>query len=81
MSNSALRTDALACHAAALVAVDPHALVAGCLARDGSALVLRDRQEIAVVFGDTDAFGSVPSTYRKRWPVGCGGPGEPACIS
>jgi len=44
VSSSALRSDALACHAAALAAVDPHALVAGCLGRDGSVLVLRDRQ-------------------------------------
>lgn len=44
MSSPALRADALACQAAALAAVDPHALVAGCLARAGTALVLRDRQ-------------------------------------
>lgn len=56
MSNSALRTDALACHAAALVAVDPHALVAGCLARDGSALVLRDRQGRALARHDGPAL-------------------------
>jgi hypothetical protein len=48
---------------------------------DPRGLVLRDRQEIAVVFGGPRAFGSVPSSYAKRWPVGCGGPGEPACIS
>src|SRR5262249_43156119 len=44
VSSRALRADALACQAAALAAVDPHALVAGCLARAGTALVLRDRQ-------------------------------------
>jgi hypothetical protein len=48
---------------------------------DPRGLVLRDRQEIAIVFGGPDAFNSVPSSYAKRWPVGCGGPGERACIS
>jgi hypothetical protein len=48
---------------------------------DPRRLVFRDRQEIAVVFGDPNSFGSVPSTYTKRWPIGCGGPGERACIS
>jgi len=51
------------------------------VARDPRRLVLLDRQEIAVVFGDAGAFGSVPSTYTKRWPIGCGGPGERACVS
>jgi len=40
---TAPRIDALACHAAALAAVDPVRLVAACLGRDGSALVLRAR--------------------------------------
>jgi hypothetical protein len=48
---------------------------------DPRRLVLLDRQEIAVVFGDAGAFGSVPSAYTKRWPLGCGGPGERACVS
>jgi hypothetical protein len=48
---------------------------------DPRRLVLADRQEIAVVYGRPSAFRVVPSTYRKRWPVGCGGPAEPACIS
>jgi hypothetical protein len=48
---------------------------------DPRRLVLRDRQEIAVVFGGRSAFASVPNSYAKRWPVGCGGPGERACVS
>jgi len=48
---------------------------------DPRRLVLADRQEIAVVYGGASAFRSVPSRYAKRWPVGCGGPGERACIS
>jgi len=47
---------------------------------DPRALALLDRQEIAVVFGGSGAFRSVPSTYRRRWPLGCGGPGERACV-
>jgi hypothetical protein len=43
-------------------------------------LALADRQEIAVVFGTPGDFRTVPSTYSKRWPVGCGGQAEPACI-
>jgi hydroxypyruvate reductase len=42
VSAAALRADALACHAAALAAVAPAALVARRLGRDGAALVLRD---------------------------------------
>jgi hypothetical protein len=49
--------------------------------REPRKLVLEDRQEIAVVFGDVDDFHSVPSTYDKRWPTGCGGPGERPCIT
>lgn len=48
---------------------------------DPRRIVLADREEIAVVYGGASAFRSVPSTYAKRWPVGCGGPGESACIS
>jgi hypothetical protein len=47
---------------------------------DPRSVVLTDRQEIAVVFGGRRSFRSVPSSYGKRWPVGCGGPAEPACI-
>ncbi len=43
-------------------------------------IVLTDRQEIAVVFGGASDVRSAPSTYSKRWPVGCGGHAEPACI-
>lgn len=47
---------------------------------DPRRVVLLDRQEIAIVFGGEGAFRSVPTTYSKRWPVGCGGHAEPACI-
>jgi hypothetical protein len=47
---------------------------------DPRRFVLADRQEIAVVFGGPGAFRAVPSTYGKRWAVGCGGQAEPACI-
>ena len=47
---------------------------------DPRRVVLRNRQEIAVVFGGRSDFRSVPSTYTKRWPAGCGGPAEPPCI-
>jgi len=43
-------------------------------------LVLRDGQEIAVVYGSRGAFRNVPSRYEKRMPAGCGGPGEPTCF-
>ena len=49
--------------------------------RDPRQLVLEDRQEIAIVFGDVGHVPSVPSSYGKRWPVGCGGPGERPCIT
>ena len=48
---------------------------------DPRRIVLADRQEIAVVFGTARDFVSVPKAYDKRWPVGCGGPGERACVS
>jgi hypothetical protein len=42
-------------------------------------VVLGNRQEIAVVFGNRD-FGRVPSSYRRVWPgPGCGGTGELRC--
>jgi glycerate-2-kinase len=44
VSSAPLRADALACHAAALAAVEPARLVAGCLSGDGRILVLRDPQ-------------------------------------
>jgi glycerate-2-kinase len=43
-----LRTDALACHAAALAAVAPAPLVRRCLRRDGGRLVLHDREGAAL---------------------------------
>jgi hypothetical protein len=48
---------------------------------DPRRLVLGNRQEIAVVFGGAGDFGSVPSEYAKQWPAGCGGHGEPSCLS
>ena len=50
------------------------------LAGDPRRLELTNRQEIAIVFGGPGRVRSVPSTYRKRWPAGCGGRGEPACL-
>ena len=44
---------------------------------DQRKLVLRDGQEIAVIYGGRGAFRTVPSRYGKRMPAGCGGPGEP----
>jgi hypothetical protein len=44
------------------------------------AIVLGNRQEIALVYGTRAAFRSVPSHWRKGWPgLGCGGAGEPRC--
>ncbi len=47
-------------------------------------LRLTEHQEIAVVYGGSGAFNSVPSTYSGGWPDerggGCGGEGEPSCI-
>jgi hypothetical protein len=38
------------------------------------AVVLRNRQEIALVYCGRGAFGSVPRRYTGGWPgVGCGG--------
>ncbi|HXJ32507.1 MAG TPA: DUF4147 domain-containing protein [Candidatus Eisenbacteria bacterium] len=55
-----LRADARACFAAALAAVDPRACVARCLARDGDALVLRDRdaREVARHAGPVVVVGA-----------------------
>jgi hypothetical protein len=56
------------------------AFVDGKRVRDPRAIVLTNRQEIAVVFGGPGAFASVPSTYKGGWPgLGCGGPGEFSC--
>jgi len=43
-------------------------------------VVLRNRQEIAVVFGDPSDFRRVPAKYPGVWPgLGCGGAGEIRC--
>lgn len=43
-------------------------------------VVLGNRQEIAVVFGNQGDLRSVPTTYRGVWPgLGCGGTGEIRC--
>jgi hypothetical protein len=45
---------------------------------DPRAVVLGNRQEIAVVFGS----GRAPSAYEGGWPgAGCGGAGERSCVS
>ena len=45
---------------------------------DPRRIVLTNRQEIAIVFGG----GRVPTTYTGAWPgAGCGGAGEPSCVS
>jgi hypothetical protein len=45
---------------------------------DPRRIVLTNHQEIAVVFGR----GPVPSPYTGAWPGGgCGGAGEPSCVS
>jgi hypothetical protein len=41
-------------------------------------VVLKNGQEIAVVFGRAPA--RIPSAYNGRLPAGCGGPGEHACF-
>ena len=47
---------------------------------DPRGIALTNHQEIAVVFGGPDDFGSVPATYTGTWPgLGCGGVGEPRC--
>jgi hypothetical protein len=46
---------------------------------DPRAIVLGNRQEIAVVFGTRADFARLPR-YAKGWPgLGCGGVGEPPC--
>jgi hypothetical protein len=43
-------------------------------------VVLGNRHEIAVVFGDRSDLRLAPSTYRGVWPgLGCGGAGEIRC--
>ena len=47
---------------------------------DPRKIVLTNRQEIAVVYGGTGDFSSVPSTFKGGWPgLGCGGVGEFRC--
>ncbi|MEI8105371.1 MAG: hypothetical protein WCH31_05985 [Actinomycetes bacterium] len=42
---------------------------------------LGNRQEIAVVFGGSGDFTSVPSRWTGTWPgLGCGGPSENVCL-
>lgn len=49
------------------------------IAADPRAIVLRNRQEIAVVFGAKGDFARLP-TYKGGWPGrGCGGPRESPC--
>jgi hypothetical protein len=55
--------------------------VDGRRAANPRAVVLGNRQEIAVVFGGPDALRSVPAGYRGGWPgLGCGGSGESPCL-
>jgi hypothetical protein len=43
-------------------------------------IVLRNRQEIALVYGPPSAFRHVAARYAGGWPgLGCGGPGESPC--
>ncbi|MEI8105055.1 MAG: hypothetical protein WCH31_04325 [Actinomycetes bacterium] len=51
------------------------------VAGDPRRVVLRNRQEIAVVFGSLRDFHSIPAAYAPKIPAGCGGVGEPACLS
>jgi hypothetical protein len=45
------------------------------------AIPLINRQEIAIVYGGPGSFRDVPSSYKGGWPgLGCGGPGEVACL-
>ena len=47
---------------------------------DPRKIILANRQEIAVVYGGPDDFGSVPASYTGVWPgLGCGGPKEVKC--
>ena len=46
---------------------------------DPRQIVLRNRQEIALIFGGPGDFAEIPA-YRGGWPGrGCGGTGEPSC--
>jgi hypothetical protein len=48
---------------------------------DPQAIVLTNKQEIAIVYGGPSSFASVPAAYRGGWPGnGCGGPGEIRCV-
>ena len=50
-------------------------------AGDPRRVVLGNHQEIAVVYGGSGAFASVPRTFRGGWPgLGCGGRGEHSCL-
>lgn len=50
-------------------------------AGDPRRVVLGDHQEIAVVYGGSGAFASVPRAFRGGWPgLGCGGRGEHSCL-
>jgi hypothetical protein len=47
---------------------------------DPRKIILTNHQEIAVVYGGPDDFGSVPASYKGVWPgLGCGGPNEVKC--
>ncbi len=55
--------------------------VDGRRARNPRAVVLGNREEIAIVFGGPGAFRSVPTGYTGGWPgLGCGGSGESSCL-
>ena len=47
---------------------------------DPRRIVLRDGEEIAVVFGGRGDFARSRRRYGKRMPGGCGGPGERTCF-
>jgi len=50
-------------------------------AGDPRSVVLTNHQEVAVVYGGSGAFASVPRSFRGGWPgLGCGGPGEHSCL-
>jgi len=55
------------------------AYVDGKLVDSPEAVVLRNAEEIAVVYGPPPP--RIPSSYSGRLPVGCGGPGERRCFS
>lgn len=47
---------------------------------DPRTLVLRNHQEIAIVFGTPKDISAAPRNYPLRWPDGCGGKGESPCL-